>query len=174
MKKRVMAGLLAAIMMVSVMSATAFAAEVEVPEEPELHCVTIDVADLLTTGTNMAKTVTPSLGLGGYLSGWSMGVRANFSLPSNATVVSVKVTPGNAVAGGPVTSVIYVSKFKVTAPDGTFAEVGYKNSGAETSAFNGIYARGYWTLSMYGQNLGPDYSTIKLTNTTLTIYYYEA
>ena len=42
------------------------------------------------------------------------------------------------------------------------------------SAFNGIYARGYWTLSMYGQNLGPDYSTIKLTNTTLTIYYYEA
>ena len=51
MKKRVLAGLLAAMMMVSVMSATAFAAELEVPEEPELHCVTIDVADLLTTGT---------------------------------------------------------------------------------------------------------------------------
>lgn len=171
MKKRVLAGLLAAMMMVSVMSATAFAAELEVPEEPELHCVTIDVADLLTTGTNMAKTVTPSLILGGYQSGWSTEVRANFTIPSNATVVSVKVTPGDAVAGGPATSVIYVSKFRVTAPNGTSAEVGYKNSGAETSAFNGILGRGYWTLSMYGQNLGPDYNTIKLNNTTLTIYY---
>lgn len=172
MKKRLLATVLAAMMMVSMMATTAFAAELETVEEPEIHCVTLDLADVLVLGADSkTQKLDPSLGLGGYQSGWSLGVRANFVLPSTATVVGVKVTPGRAVAGGPITSVIAVSKFKVTAPNGTSAEVSFKSSGAETSDLNGAPARGYWTLSMYGQNIGPDYNTVKYVGTALTVYY---
>ena len=172
MKKRLLASLLAAMMMVSMMATTAFAAELEAVEEPEVHCVTMDLIDVFVLGAdNMAKTVDPSLGLGGYQSGWSSGVKANFSLSSTATVVGVKVTPGRAVADGPVTSVIAVSKFKVTAPNGTSAEVSFKSSGAETTELKGGPASGSWTLSMYGQNIGADYNSVKYIGTTITVYY---
>lgn len=172
MKRRLVAALLAVMMMVSLMATTAFAAEAETTTEPEIHCVMMDLADVLVLGADsMVKKLDPSLGLGGYQSGWSLGVRANFSLPSTATVVGVRVSPGRAVAGGPITSVIAVSKFKVTAPNGTSAEVSFKSSGAETSGLNGAPARGYWTLSMYGQNIGPDYNSVKYTGTALTVYY---
>ena len=172
MKKRFVAGLLATMMVISTMVTTAFATEPEPAGEPEVYCVTMDVADLLVLGANSkVNYVDPSLGLGGYQSGWSVGIRSNFALPATATVVGAKVTPGTAVAGGPVTSVIYVSKFKLTAPDGTSTEVSFKSSGVETSALNGLPANGYWTLSMYGQNLGPDYNTVKYTHTAITIYY---
>jgi|InofroStandDraft_1065614.scaffolds.fasta_scaffold55012_2 hypothetical protein len=170
MKKRLLAGLLAAMMVVSMMATTAFAAGPGTA--PEVYSVTVDMADLLVLGADSkVNKVDVSLVLGGYQSGWSTGVRSNFVLPSTATVVGAKVTPGRAVAGGPITSVIAVSKFKLTAPNGTSAEVSFKSSGAETSALNGAPARGYWTLSMYGQNIGPDLNTVKYAGTSITIYY---
>ena len=64
MKKRLLAGLLAAMMMVSMLATTAFAAGPVADEEPEVYSVTVSAADLLAFGeSSMSKTVAPSLGL---------------------------------------------------------------------------------------------------------------
>ena len=50
MKKRLLAGLLAAMMMVSMLATTAFAAGPVADEEPEVYSVTVSAADLLAFG----------------------------------------------------------------------------------------------------------------------------
>ena len=66
MKKRLLASLLAAMMMVSMLATTAFAAGPVADEEPEVYSVTVSAADLLAYGEqSMSRTVAPSLGLSG-------------------------------------------------------------------------------------------------------------
>lgn len=172
MKKRLLAGALAAMMAVSMMATTAFAAAPETAEDPAVHCVTMDLADALALGQqSMAKTVSPSLALGGGQSGWSAGARTNFAIPSGAQVVNAKVSPGKATAGGSIMGVIAVTKFRLTSPDGKNVDLDFSTMGMETSAFNGLSARGNWTLSFYGTNVGSALNSIKYSNATITIWY---
>ena len=124
MKKRLLAGLLAAMMMVSMMATTALAAEPVAGEEPEVYSVTVSAADLLAFGEDSAeKQVSPSLGLGGG-SAWSSPVTASFStIPSTATVVKVKASLGKVSYSGPITSAIAVDKFRLTAPNGAYVDL---------------------------------------------------
>lgn len=169
MKKRLLAGLLVAMMMVSTMSTTALAANETM--EPETYCVTLNVADLMALEQSAKQYVNPSLFLGGYQSGWATAVRANFTLPADAVVTKVKVSPGDVVSGGPVTSAIAVDKFKLAAPNGTSVDLSFSVLGMETHAFDNLLARGNWTLSFYGQNVGPSAGSIKYSNTVITIWY---
>lgn len=172
MKKRFLAGLLAAMMMVSMLATTAFAAGPVVDEEPEVYSVTVSVADLLALGEqSMSKTVSPSLGLSGG-SGWSLPVTARFStIPDGATVVKVKASLGNPTSSGPITAVISVDRFRITAPNGSSVELARSTMASETTALNGILAKGNWQLSIYGLHVGSGYSAIKFPNATITIYY---
>ena len=171
MKKRLLASLLAAMMMASMMVTTAFAAEPETTGEPEIHCITLDAADLLALDRETYKTVTPSLGLSSG-SGWSIPVTANFStIPAGATVTKVKVSPGKVSYSGPITSVICVSAFRLTSPDGDSTDLSFSTVGMETTAFNGYTARGTWKLSIFGTHAGSGYGVIKYTNTKITIWY---
>ena len=172
MKKRLLAGLLAAMMVVSMMSTIASAAERELSaDEPEVHCVTLNAADLLAYEQTATQRVTPSLSLSGG-SNWSAPVTANFStIPVGATVVKVRVTPGKMSYSGPITSAIGVSTFKLTAPDGTSVDLGFSTMWMETSALSGLIARGSWKLSIYGTHAGAGFGTIKYTNTEIKIWY---
>lgn len=172
MKKRLLAGLLAAMMMVSMMATTAFAAGPVADEEPEVYSVTVSAADLLVLGQREAsQKVAPSLGLSGG-SGWSLPVTARFStIPADATVVKVKASLGSPTSSGPITAVISVDRFRITAPDGTYVDLARSTMASETTAFNGILAKGNWQLSIYGQHVGSGYSAIKFPNATITIYY---
>ncbi len=172
MKKRLLAGLLAAMMMVSMLATTAFAAGPVADEEPEVYSVTVSAADLLAYGgTPMSKTVAPSLGLSGG-SAWSLPVTARFStIPADATVVKVKASLGSPTASGPITAVISVDRFKITAPDGNSVELARSTMPSETTALNGLFAKGNWQLSIYGVHVGSGYSAIKFPNATITIYY---
>lgn len=153
------------------LATTAFAAG-PVAEEPEVYSVTVSAADLLAFGESSAeKTVAPSLGLSGG-SAWSLPVTARFStIPADATVVKVKASLGNPTSSGPITAVISVDKFRITAPDGNSVELARSTMASETTALNGIFARGNWQLSIYGQHVGSGYSAIKFPNATITIYY---
>lgn len=171
MKKRLLAGLLATMMMVSMLATTAFAAG-PVAEEPEVYSVTVSAADLLAYGEqSMSKTVSPSLGLSGG-SGWSLPVTARFStIPDGATVVKVKASLGNPTSSGPITAVISVDRFRITAPDGKYVDLARSTMASESTALNGIKAKGSWQLSIYGLHVGSGYSAIKFPNATITIYY---
>ena len=173
MKKRLFAGLLAAIMVASMMATTAFAAEPAMngTEEKRVYSVTID-ADLLTTGGSRPVTIpTVTLSLPGYSNGWSAGASASFStLPSNAVVESVEVTPGKLSAGSSTTSPIVTTKYAITSPSGKRVERTYKDT-AEIMAFYGEAARGTWTFQIYGTNVGPSYGTVKCTSSKITIWY---
>lgn len=172
MKKRLLAGLLASMMMVSMMSTIAFATEPETAGEPELHCVTLDAADLLPLADQSAyKYVTPTLGLSGG-SYWSDPVSAIFSaIPASATVVKIRVSPGEMSYSGPITSAIGVSTFRLTAPNGKYVDLSYSVAGMESTELNGLAARGTWKLSIYGTHVGSGYGAIKYTNTKITIWY---
>ena len=171
MKKRLLAGLVATMMMVSMLATTAFAAG-PVAEEPEVYSVTVSAADLLAYGEqSMSKTVSPSLGLSGG-SGWSLPVTARFStIPDGATVVKVKASLGNPTSSGPITAVISVDRFRITAPDGKYVDLARSTMASESTALNGILAKGNWQLSIYGLHVGSGYSAIKFPNATITIYY---
>lgn len=172
MKKKVCSTFLAMITVVSMIATTAFAAVPEKAVEPEVHCVTLNVADLLALGEqNMAQTVSPSLALGGYQSGWSAGASTNFAIPSGAKVVKAKVSPGKATAGGSITSAIAVSKFRLASPDGKYVDLAFSTMGMETTAFDGLAARGNWTLSFYGSNVGQSLGSIAYKSATITIWY---
>ena len=168
MKKNFLAGLLAMMMMMSMMATTAFAAE----PVAEVHSVTVSAADLLAWGDkSMSKTVSPSLGLSSG-SAWSLPVTARFStIPDGATVVKVKASLGNPTASGPITSVIGVDRFRITAPDGKSVDLARSTMPSESTALNGIMAKGNWQLSIYGVHVGSGYSAIKFPNATITIYY---
>ncbi len=172
MKKNFLAGLLAMMMMMSMMATTAFAAEPVADKEPEVHSVTVSAADLLAWGDkSMSKTVSPSLGLSSG-SAWSLPVTARFStIPDGATVVKVKASLGNPTASGPITSVIGVDRFRITAPDGKSVDLARSTMPSESTALNGIMAKGNWQLSIYGVHVGSGYSAIKFPNATITIYY---
>lgn len=172
MKKRLLAGLLASMMMVSMMSTIAFATGPETAGGSELHSVTLDVADLLAIGEKSTyKSVTPSLGLSGG-SEWSAPVSAIFSvIPAGATVVKVKVSPGKVSYTGPITSAIAVSTFRLTAPSGNYVDLSYSVAGMETTAFNGEAVNGTWTLRIYGTHVGSGYGVIKYPNTQITIWH---
>lgn len=172
MKKRLLAGLLAAMMMVSMLATTAFAAGPVADEEPEVYSVTVSAADLLAFGeSSMSKTVAPSLGLNSG-SEWSLPVTASFStIPTGATVVKVKASLGKPTSSGPITAVISVDRFRLTAPDGKSVDLARSTMASETTAFNGNVAKGNWQLSIYGQHVGSGYSAIKFPNATITIYY---
>lgn len=173
MKKRLFAGLLAAIMVASMMATTAFAVEPEVnsAEEKRVYSVTID-ADLLATGGPGTATIsTVTLSLPGYSNGWSAGADARFStLPSNAVVESVEVAPGKLSAGSSTTSPIVTTKYAITSPSGKRIERTYKDT-SEIMAFYGEVARGTWTFQIYGTNVGQSYGTVKCTSTKITIWY---
>lgn len=172
MKKMVCSTFLAMIMLVSMMATAAFAAVPEEAMEPEVHCVTLNVADVLALGEqSMDKTVSPSLSLGGYQSGWSTGASTNFGIPSGATVVKAKVIPGKATAGGSITSAIAVSKFRLTSPNGKYVDLAFSTMGMETTSFNGLAAQGNWTLSIYGSNVGQSLGSIAYKSATITIWY---
>ena len=171
MKKRFLAGLLAAMMMVSMLATTAFAAG-PVADEPEVYSVTVSAADLLALGeSSMSKTVAPSLGLDGG-SGWSLPVTARFStIPTGAKVVNIKASLGKPTSSGPITAVISVDRFRITAPNGSSVELARSTMASETTALNGIFAKGNWQLSIYGLHVGSGYSAIKFPNAYITIYY---
>ena len=172
MKKRLLASLLAAMMMVSMLATTAFAAGPVADEEPEVYSVTVSAADLLAFGeSSMSKTVAPSLGLSGGAA-WSLPVTARFStIPADATVVKIKASLGKPTYSGSITGVISVDRFRLTAPDGNSVELARSTIASETTALNGIYAKGDWQLSIYGLHVGSGYSAIKFPNATITIYY---
>lgn len=172
MKKRFLAGLLAAMMMVSMLATTAFAAGPVADEEPEVYSVTVSAADLLAYGDkSMSKTVAPSLGLSGG-SAWSLPVTARFStIPADATVTKVKVSLGNPTSSGPITAVISVDRFRLTAPDGKYVDLARSTMPSESTALNGVLAKGNWQLSIYGLHVGSGYSAIKFPNATITIEY---
>ena len=172
MKKRLLASLLAVMMMVSMMATTAFAAGPVADEEPEVYSVTVSAADLLAYGEqSMSRTVAPSLGLSGG-SAWSLPVTARFStIPADATVTKVKVSLGNPTSSGPITAVISVDRFRLTAPDGKYVDLARSTMASESTALNGILAKGDWQLSIYGLHVGSGYSAIKFPNATITIYY---
>lgn len=171
MKKRFLAGLLATMMMGSMLATTAFAAE-PVAEEQEIYSVTLNVADPLALSEKSAsKTVAPSLGLSGG-SAWSLPVTAKFStIPANATVVKVKASLGKVSYSGPITSAISVDKFRLTAPDGKYVDLARTTLPSESTALNGNVAKGNWQLSIYGVHVGSGYGAIKFPNATITIYY---
>ena len=172
MKKRLLAGLLAAMMMVSMLATTAFAAGPVADEEPEVYSVTVSAADLLAFGeSSMSKTVAPSLGLDGG-SRWSLPVIARFStIPDGAKVVNVKASLGKPTSSGPITAVISVDRFRVTAPNGKYVDLTRSSIASESTELNGLFAKGNWQLSIYGQHVGSGYSAIKFPYASITIYY---
>lgn len=174
MNKRILVGLMAMMMLVSSVVPTAAAASQGAADEPEkqLYSTTVDLADLMATGGSKYKSVDLSLILGGYSSGWSTGVTANFStIPSNATVEKVEVTPGRVSGGGGLGGAIVVTKLAITSPDKTRIERTFDTSGMETMAFFGEPGRGAWTLQIYGSNVGQALSTIKYSSSKITIWY---
>lgn len=172
MKKHLLAGLLAAMMMVSMLATTAFAAGPVADEEPEVYSVTVSTADLLALDQKEAsQKVAPSLGLDGG-SRWSLPVTARFStIPDGARVVNVKASLGKPTSSGPITAVISVDRFRVTAPDGKYVDLARSTMPSESSALNGVVAKGNWQLSIYGQHVGSGYSAIKFPYASITIYY---
>ena len=97
---------------------------------------------------------------------------ARFStIPADATVTKVKVSLGNPTSSGPITAVISVDRFRLTAPDGKYVDLARSTMASESTALNGILAKGDWQLSIYGLHVGSGYSAIKFPNATITIYY---
>lgn len=171
MKKRLFAALLAAMMLASMMATTAFAVQPDDAEEKQVYSVTLD-ADLLATGGSRSVIVsTVTLSLPGYSNGWSTGTSLSFStLPSNAVVESVEVTPGKLSAGSSTTSPIVTTKYAITSPSGKRIERTYKDT-SEIMAFFGEAARGTWIFQIYGTNVGPSYGAVNCTSSKITIWY---
>lgn len=170
MKKRIFAGMLSSLIMVSMMVMPVAATATEVNEK-QLYSVTVD-AGMLANGGSAYKNVNLSLALGGYANGWSTGVAANFStLPSNARVENIVIEPGSVSAGGPITSAIVATKFAVTSPSGKQVQMTFNKTSMETMAFFNESGKGNWTLSMYGTNVGQSMGSIQYKSTRITIWY---
>lgn len=186
MRKRIFVGLMAMMMLVSLMAPAAFAASPEDSgnQEKQLYSVTVDLADLMATGGSSYKTVNLGLVLNAGASGWSTPVYAKFStLPTNAVVESIEIKPGTATvnAGNKnFLGVVNVTRLRVISPDGQLKELTFNKSGMETTSFYGKQARGNWTLTMYGQNLtyptGDMFDSLRMgsvqyKSAKITIYY---
>lgn len=186
MKKRILVGLMAMMMLVSSMVPTVAAASQVAVEEPEkqLYSTTVDLADLMATGSSSYKTVNLGLVLDAGASGWSNPVYAKFStLPTNAVVESVEIKPGTVTinSGNPnFLGVVNVTRLRITAPSGQLKELTFNKSGMETMSFYGEQARGNWMLMMYGQNLtyptGDMFDSLRMgsvqyKSAKVTIYY---
>lgn len=173
MKKRIASIALTVLMVASMMSTTALAADpmANNAEEKKFYSVSID-ANLLATGGSTSGTIpTITLSLPGYSNGWSAGKDVKFStIPSNAVVESVEVTPGKLSASSSTTSPIVTTKYAITSPSGKRVERTYKDT-SEIMAFYGESARGTWTFQIYGTNVGPSYGTVNCTSSKITIWY---
>lgn len=171
MKKRLFAALLAAVMVASMMAMTAFAVEPET-EGKELYSITLDANLLATGGSRSAYVSTVTLSMPGYSNDWSANKpNADFStMPANAKVESVEVTPGRLSASSSTTSPITTTKYAITSPSGKRVERAFKDT-SEILAFYEEYARGKWTFQIYGTNVGPSYGSVKCTSTKITIWY---
>ena len=183
MKRRIFTGLVAMVMLVSVMVPSVSAASSDVADK-QVYSMTVDLADVMATGGSSYKNVNLSLVLDAGDSGWSAPVTARFTtLPSNAVVESVEIDPGRVTINGGDSSflgAILVTRLNVIAPDGSNKELTLDNDGMETLSFYGVMARGNWTLSIYGQNLTyptGDFldplrmGTVEYKSAKITIYY---
>lgn len=155
MKKRLFAGLLAAIMVASMMVTSAFAFE---PDQ-ELHTVTVEaeLVPLASTSTTN-KSLKIGLALDAGASGWSTVYELKFSstsIPSNAEVQSLKIVPGTATANQSapkLQGLVVATKMRVTAPDLQSTTMDIAKT-METIALSGAPVKGTWTLQLYGTNL---------------------
>lgn len=159
MKKRFLSLTLAMLMVISMLSTSAFALETE-DTSKEAYSITVD-AELISTyaSQDMTQTATTSMGLvlapGG--SGWSTVAKVNFrTLPANAVIESVVVKPGTASvnANTGFLGLVLASRLEIADPSGRSTQVTWDASSMRTAAFNGLTGeQGTWTLSFYGTNL---------------------
>lgn len=155
MKKRLFAGLLAAMMVASMMVTSAFAFE---PGQ-ELHTVTVEaeLVPLASTST-MNKSLKIGLALDAGASGWSTVYEIRFStvgIPSDAVVQNIKIVPGTATANESapkLQGLVVASQMKITAPNLKSTTMAIAKT-METTALNNAPVKGTWTLQMYGTNL---------------------
>lgn len=155
MKKRLFAGLLAAMMVASMMVTSAFAFE---PDQ-ELHAVTVEAELIpLASPTNTSKSLNIGLALDAGASGWSTVYELSFSsasIPANAVVRNVKIVPGTATANASapkLQGLVVASKMKVTAPNLKSTTLDIAKT-METTALNNAPVKGTWTLQLYGTNV---------------------
>lgn len=133
MKKRLMSLSLAVLMVFAMMTTSALAA-----------------------GASYSKTVNLGLALDAGASGWFEPVSTNFFASTSDVVDTIKIDPGTATINNGNKNFLGValpSILRITAPDGTYADIAWNSRGMTTSAFRDTPARGTWTLQLYGTNL---------------------
>ena len=182
MKKRLFAGLLAAMMVASMMVTSAFAFE---PDQ-ELHTVTVEaeLVPLASTSTTN-KSIKIGLALDAGASGWSTVYELKFSsvgIPSDAVVQNVKIVPGTKTlnqSAPKLQGLVVASEMRVTAPNLKNTEMDIAKT-METTALNGAPVKGTWTLQMYGTNVTrpvgdwPDsirFGSLHYNNCSVTVTY---
>lgn len=156
MKKRLVSGVLAMVMMISMMAISAFAIESEAVKGQETHTVTVD-AELVPLATTTKGSLNIGLALDAGASGWSTVYELKFSsgIPTDAVVQNVQIVPGTATYNSAATQLqglVVVTQFKVTAPNGKSTTMAFDKT-MQTTELNGAPVRGTWTFQMYGTNI---------------------
>lgn len=158
MRKRLFAGLLAAMMVAAMMVTSAFAIGPEVKGQ-ELCTITVDAELVPLAGDpTVNKTINIGLALDAGASGWSTVYELKFltaSIPSNAKVQNVKIVPGTATANASspkLQGLVVASQMKVTAPNLKSTTMSIAKT-METTALNNAPVSGTWTLQLYGTNV---------------------
>ena len=149
MKKRLMSLSLAVLMVFAMMTTSAFAAS-------DSTAVTEISSAAVTAGMSYTKTVNLGLALDAGASDWFEPVSTYFSASTTAIVDTITIAPGTVTinAGNKnLLGTVLPSILRITAPDGTYADIAWNSRGMTTSAFQGVPARGTWTLRLYGTNL---------------------
>ncbi len=159
MKKRLFSLTLAVLMVFSLLSTSAFAAETE-DTTKEIYTMIVD-AEITSTYATGPATQTASSAMGLALnpgtSGWSNVVNVRFStLPSNAVVDSIKIIPGTPVVNNNnknFMGLVLPSRLVITAPNGQSREETWSGKTARFTNFKLVPAKGTWTMQFYGTNL---------------------
>lgn len=149
MKKRLMSLSLAVLMVFAMMTTSAFAAS-ESTAVAEINSAAV------TAGASYTKTVNLGLALDAGASGWFEPVSTSILASTNEVVDTVTINPGTVTinAGNKnLLGAVLPSILRITAPNGTYADIAWNSKGMTTSAFRGFPARGTWTLQLYGTNL---------------------
>ena len=112
---------------------------------------------LMTTAfaVSYSKTVNLGLFLDAGASGWFDPVSTTFSAPTGATVDTITIDPGTATYNSNnknFLGTVRASTLRIIAPDGTTKDISWNDKGMTITEYEGVDARGTWTLRLYGTN----------------------